>query len=249
MSNPSVVSELSTQVSPQSVRAFPKLGPIQALSGIVFAIFLILHLVTAISGLFGIASYDGTLSLLRRLYRPHLLVELTVIGLSGTVHLACAVLQMIRRRKVFALKGPWWMRAHRLSGYFLLVVILGHVFATRIAPTLATGPTATGAADFGFLAFATLAAPAFFWPYYLLLGLSGALHLGLGLHLAARILGQRSATAGSRSSSAPTLLRLCATFGFTILVLAGVLGILFRASDSPRQRFPEYRALQQKLFS
>ena len=92
-----------------------------------FAIFLILHLATAISGLFGIASYDGTLSLLRRLYRPHLLVELTVIGLSGTVHLACAVLQMLRRRKVFALKGPWWMRAHRLSGYFLLAVSYTHL--------------------------------------------------------------------------------------------------------------------------
>ena len=58
MISPSVVSYLSTQVSPQSVRSLPKLGSIQALSGIVFAFFLILHLVTAMSGLFGIPSYD-----------------------------------------------------------------------------------------------------------------------------------------------------------------------------------------------
>ncbi len=222
-----------------------KLGHIQALSGAVFALFLLLHLITAMSGAFGIAAYDRTLLVLRSVYRSNLLLELVMIGLSGTTHFVCAIVQMIRRRKVVALRGPWWMKLHRLSGYFLMVVIIGHVFATRIAPTLATGPTTTHAADFAFLAFATLAAPAYFWPYYLLLGISGALHLSLGLHLGVRMLGLRTQGSGG----APSRLHLWLTFGVTILVTVGVLGILVRADQAPRQRFPEYQALMQRLLS
>jgi succinate dehydrogenase/fumarate reductase cytochrome b subunit len=228
-----------------SLRSTIKLGHIQAMSGAVFALFLVLHLVTTMSGALGTATYDRTLVALRSVYRSHLFLELVVIGLSGITHLVCAILQMTRRRKVFALRGPWWMKLHRLSGYFLMTVIIGHVFATRIAPTLATGPTTTHAADFAFLAFATLTAPAFFWPYYLLLGIAGALHLSIGLHLGVRMLGLRTQGSGG----APSRLRLLLSFGVTILVTAGVLGILLRADQAPRQRFPEYQALMQRLLS
>lgn len=243
------VSPVADSPAPASHPARPpiKLGPIQAASGAIFALFLTLHLLTAASGALGIESYDGTLGLLRRIYRPHVAVELLVMGASGTIHIACAVLQMIRRRKIFALKGAWWMRAHRLSGYFLLLVIIGHVLATRIAPTLATGPTATGKADFSFLAFATLAAPYFFWPYYLMLGVAGSLHLGLGLHLASRVLIRRSAAPAPGTHGGPSVARLVAVFGFTAMVFAGVFGILARAKDAPRHRFPEYKALADKL--
>lgn len=228
-----------------------KLGPIQAASGAIFALFLFLHLLTAASGLLGPAGYDSTLGALRHLYRPHVAVELVVIGASGTIHIACAIWQMVRRRKVFALKGPLWMRAHRLSGYFLLLILVGHVFATRIAPTLATAPTATGKADFAFLAFATLKVPGFFWPYYLMLALTGSTHLGLGLHLASRVLGRRgrATTAGALApqGSGPSPARLALIFGFTALVTAGVFSILWHASDAPRHRFPEYQGLADKL--
>lgn len=237
----------SSMPEPPSARSPIKLGPIQAVSGALFAFFLVLHLLTAASGFLGIERYDSTLGLLRRIYRPHIAVELLVIGTSGTIHIACAIVQMIRRRKVFALKGPLWMRAHRLSGYFLLLVIVGHVLATRVAPTLATGPTATGKADFSFLAYATLAAPYFFWPYYLMLGMAGSIHLGLGLHLASRVLGRRLAGASTGGHGGPSVARLVAVFGFTAIVTAGVFGILARAGDAPRHRFPEYKALADKL--
>lgn len=239
----------SSAPEPRSARPPIKLGPIQAASGAIFALFLILHLATAASGLLGIKSYDSTLGLLRRIYRPHVAVELIVIGTSGSIHIACAIWQMIRRRKIFALKGPLWMRAHRLSGYFLLLAIVGHVLATRVAPTLATGPTATGKADFAFLAYATLAAPYFFWPYYVTLAVAGCLHLGLGLHLASRVLGRRTAgsAAGGPGHAGPSAARLVVLFGFTAIVAAGVLGILARAGDAPRHRFPEYKALADKL--
>ncbi|HNN92215.1 MAG TPA: hypothetical protein PKI03_08105 [Pseudomonadota bacterium] len=239
-------------VSPDSSALGPKLklGPIQAASGAIFALFLVLHLCTAASGTLGPSRYDATLATLRSVYRPHIAVELLVIGLAGSVHIACAIAQMVRRRKIVALKGAWWMRAHRLAGYFLLLVILGHVFATRIAPTLATGPTATGKADFAFLAFASLSVPGFFWPYYLLLGIAGATHLGLGLHLASRMLRARretdAATAG-RAGGGPSPARLAVIFGFAAVVTVGVFSILWRGSEASRERFPEYKALADKL--
>ena len=240
-----------------SPRAAIKLGPIQAASGVLFACFLTLHLLTASSGLLGGARYDATLDVLRRLYRPHIAVEVSLIGGSALVHIACAIAQMRRRRQIIALKGAWWMRAHRLAGYFLLLVFFGHVFATRIAPTLATGPTATGKADFAFLAFAALSVPWFFWPYYLLLGLAGATHLGLGLHLASRILRRKTASASTAAVSAdrpnpaiggaPSRLRLAVVLAFAIVVAGGVFRILWLASDASRDRFPEYKALADTL--
>lgn len=227
-----------------------KLGPIQAASGAVFALFLSLHLLTAASGLLGPTQYDSTLATLRHIYRPHVAVELVVMGAAGSIHIACAVLQMIRRRKIVNLRGSWWMRAHRLSGYFLLLVIFGHVFATRIAPTLATGPTATGKADFAFLAYASMGAPAFFWPYYLLLAVAGATHLGLGLHLASRILARPRQTPASdapRTTGGPGQARLAIIFGFAAVVAAGVFCILWRGPEASRERFPEYKALADKL--
>lgn len=235
-----------------------KLGPIQAISGLVFALFLTLHLATAASGILGSAGYDATLTALRRVYRPNLALELTLIGGSALVHIACAIAQMRRRGRIVALTGPLWMRAHRASGYFLLLVLIWHVLATRVGPTLATGPTATGQADFAFLAFATLTAPAFFWPYYLMFGIAGSLHLGLGLHLASRMLRRRGVDAGSDHSpsdkvparppqGAPDTTRRVAILLFTGVVTAGVFSILWHASDAPRERFPEYKALADRL--
>ncbi len=247
---PSAVSPASVAPGRPPLR---RLGPIQAASGAVFAAFLCLHLLTASSGLLGVAGYDATLALLRRIYRPHIVVEIVLIGGSAAVHIACAVAQMRRRGRVFSLSGPLWMRAHRLSGYFLLLVLFGHVFATRIAPTLAVAPTATGRADFAFLAYAALSAPAFFWPYYLLLALAGGTHLGLGLHLASRILRRPKTEAhtgqdGPRApQGAPSRLRLAVILTLTAVATAGVFSILWHASDAPRERFPEYKALADRL--
>jgi succinate dehydrogenase/fumarate reductase cytochrome b subunit len=234
--------------SPEAAKL--KLGPIQAASGAIFALFLVLHLLTASSGLLGPGAYDATLSALRKLYRPHVAVEIGIMGAAGSVHIACAILQMIRRRKLWSLAGSGYMRAHRLAGYFLLLVIPPHVLATRIAPTLASGPTATGKADFAFLAYASLSVPAFFWPYYLLLAIAGATHLGIGLHLASRILLRRRSTAApaaSRPTAGPSRARLALIVGFAAVVTAGVFSILWRGHEASRERFPEYKALADKL--
>src|SRR5260221_12618227 len=103
---------------------------LQALSGLVFAFFLTLHLATTASGGGGAATYDGTLAALRRIYRPSLAVEVVLIGFPAIVHIACALLQIVdRRRRGIPASSPL---PHRLAGYVLLAAFAGHVFATRI---------------------------------------------------------------------------------------------------------------------
>jgi hypothetical protein len=115
---------------------------------------------------------------------------------------------------------------------------------------LASGPTATGKADFAFLAFAALAVPGFFWPYYLLLAIAGGTHLGLGLHIASRVLRRRPSPGTARAGTphgGPSRARIAVIAGFTALAAAGVFSILWHAGDARRDRFPEYKALADKL--
>lgn len=215
------------------------MGRVQACSGLLFAIFLVLHLLTTVSGVAGAPVYDRILAVMRSLYRPHVVVELGLIVISGTVHIGCAVLQMARRRRVLAVRGPWWMKAHRLSGYFLLVTVVAHAIATRVLP--AVDPTSSGA-DFAYVAYSVLGWPWLFWPYYLLLAVCGAVHLMIGAHLALRVLVPQRVR-----RTEPSRRYLLGAGAFVLAVVVGIGGILVRAPASPRQRFSEYRAIYQRF--
>lgn len=210
-----------------------RLAKIQAISGLCFAAFLVLHLATIVSAVGGAASYDSTLASLRTIYRAHPIVEFTLIGLSAAVHLTCALLQILKRRKTPHPTPSLRLRIHRFSGYFLMIVIVGHVFATRVMPALGEGP-----ADYSYLAFSVLMWPALINPYYYALGLAGAIHFGLGLGFAASTLAPRSwGEAATRRAS------IAATAVAGILVFAGVTGIIAGAAKADQARFSEYRAL------
>src|SRR5262249_11057545 len=84
---------------PARVRTTGRLARVQALSGLAFALFLALHLATTASGIAGPAAYDGTLALLRRVYRPTLAIEALLIGVPLVAHVACAILQIAARRR------------------------------------------------------------------------------------------------------------------------------------------------------
>lgn len=92
---------------------------------------------------------------------------------SLVAHAALSALGLRRRGLRRASAGQ---RAHLGAGLFLLVFIGGHVLATR-------GASARWGIAPGFegLAFTLKWVPAYFWPYYLLLGISGAVHGALGL--------------------------------------------------------------------
>ena len=82
-----------------------RLARIQAISGLGFALFLALHLATTASDAGGPATYDGTLVSMRALYRAHPLVEFLLVGATAAVHLACAVLRILERRRFLEFKA------------------------------------------------------------------------------------------------------------------------------------------------
>ncbi len=220
-----------------------RLAMVQAVSGVVFAVFLALHLATTSSAAGGAALYDGVLAALRRVYRPTLAVELLLIGVPAVVHIACAVLALLARRGTRAPRSPLRVRVHRATGYVLLVAIGGHVFATRVMPALATGATATGAADFSYLAYSLLNWPGFMRPYYLVFGVAGAIHLALGLGVATQVLfgrrGPAMATVGRVSVAAAVVAG--------VLVAAGVSRMIVGAGQASVARFAEFRALYERF--
>lgn len=211
-----------------------RLAKVQAISGLCFALFLVLHLATTVSGVGGPATYDGTLASLRAIYRAHPIVEFLLIGASAAVHITCAILQFNRRRKSGPHpKPPFRLRLHRWSGYFLMLAIVGHVFATRVMPS--------GAADYSYLAFSVLNWPVFINPYYFALGLAGSIHFGLGLGFAASTLAPRffGSTAARRAS-----VTVAAATG--VLVVIGVTGIIAGAEKADASRFGDYKALYDR---
>jgi len=208
-----------------------RVARVQALSGLTFAFFLALHLATTSSAAAGAAAYDGTLAALRRIYRPALAVEILLIAIPALVHVGCAVAQIADRRRHGTRAGS--LLAHRLAGYVLLAAIGGHVFATRVMPALGDGP-----ADFSYLAYSILNWPLVMQPYYVVLGVAGAVHVVLGVTIAVRVLGlakpsRRSALVGAAVAG--------------LVVASGVAGIIAGASSASRDRFPAFRALYERF--
>ncbi len=161
-----------------------RLMRIQAISGLVFAAFVLLHLVNVMVSPFGPQLYDAFQVRIRPIYQNPV-VELGVLLTALTVHIVVGVVRLRRRPRT---KGwarlPLRTRLHRLSAYFLLLVIFGHITATR-APTLIDGIWI----GFAGLSFSMEIMPFIFYPYYVLLGLCGLYHGGYGGYLALRSLG------------------------------------------------------------
>ena len=161
-----------------------RLMRIQALSGLVFAVFVSLHLGNVMVSAFGPGLYDAFQVSIRPLYQNPV-IELGVLATALVVHIVVGILRIRRRpRSRGWARLPLRTRLHRMSAYFLLLVIVGHITATR-APTLLEGFWI----GFAGLSFSMESMPGIFYPYYLALGLCGLLHGGYGSYLALRSLG------------------------------------------------------------
>lgn len=160
----------------------------QAISGLVFGVFLTLHLLNLMASVFGPGLYDAFALRVRPLYQQPL-VEVGVLLTALVVHIVVGVLR-IRARPPQRPGTTAWSRlplrtrVHRVSAYFLLLVIVGHVSATRLPAVLADV-----AVDFTALSYTMQALPWLFYPYYIALGLCGLYHGGYGVHQALRTLG------------------------------------------------------------
>jgi succinate dehydrogenase/fumarate reductase cytochrome b subunit len=168
----------------------------QAISGLVFAVFLIMHLATAASSMGGEAAYNGVLSIVRSYYRFPVIEVAGVIGAALT-HIVSGIWRLVRRRRDKHAKSalvPLRLRIHRYTGYYMTAAFVGHVVATR-APSLIYGEQP----NFAFLEFSLTSVPWFFYPYYALFAFSGGYHVVHGVFAALKVLGARWSSVRPRS--------------------------------------------------
>ncbi len=203
-------------------------GWVQAVSGLIFLIFASAHLMNQMLAAAGPEVYNGLQRWLRVFYQ-HPLLELSLVGLPLLVHVV-AGLRRMALRGVRGRGGGWRMRLHRVTGYFLLAVIFGHIAAVR-GPSLFLGffPQFEG------VSFSLWWLPTYFYVYYTLLGLSGIYHGINGALLALRILGVRSGPALTRGWSfwLPTGVAMA----LLVVGLLGFGGILFDIADPTQNEY------------
>lgn len=212
-----------------------RLMRLQALSGLVFATFLLLHLVNVMVSALGPGLYDAFQLQVRPLYQSPVL-EIPVLLGSLLVHVVTGILRIRRRPRTRDFgRLPRRTRWHRLSAYFLLVVIVGHIAATRL-PSVIDGVWL----GFAGLSFTMDRFGAYFYPYYVVLGLCGLYHGGYGAYVALRSLGVRLPGPAALRPGA----RICLGAAALLIVL-GVLsfgGLLYDIEDPARSDFARFAA-------
>jgi len=167
-------------------RSMPMSSPrarVQAISGLVFAVFALPHVVNVMASALGPGRYDEFQTQIRPIYQFPLVEAVLLTALL--VHVTAGVRRWwTRPRSKDPRQIPLRTRLHRATAYFLTLSIVGHVAATR-------GPGWFAGLNLGFagLALAMDALPWFFYPYYVLLGCSGLYHASHGTWLALRMLG------------------------------------------------------------
>ncbi len=151
---------------------------VQAVSSLLFVTFLLPHLVNVGIAVLGPESFNAFQQTLRTVYQSPW-VEWAILG-SLLVH---AVAGVVRLKQRGLSRSGHRQRLHVVAGLVLLVFFIGHVVATRGASLMYdVYPQFEG------IAFTFRWVPAWFWPYYLVFGLSGALHASLGLRVSLGVL-------------------------------------------------------------
>jgi len=208
---------------------------VQAVSGLLFATFLVLHLLNTMSAVLGQSIYDGVQTTLRWYYQFPI-VEIVCVAGAALVHIWAGIVRMWRRRGRERSSVPMRLRLHRWSAYYLLVFITGHVLATR-GPSLFLATKA----DFAFVSYAFVFAPAYFYPYYTLLFASGLYHLAHGGLTALRLL-------GLRVEVSPKAFRWAVSAAVAVGFVA-VLTFAGHVYEIDTRRYAEFHALAERLFS
>jgi len=209
-------------------------GRVQAASGLVFAGFALVHLVNQWLGALGPEAYDGFQGAARSIYQ-HPLAEPALVVAPLVAHVVAALRRM-RRAGVFGRGGTLRMRLHRVTGYFLLVVVFGHVLAVR-------GPSLVFDVFPGFagVSFSFWWMSAWFYPYYTLFGACALYHGINGIWLALHALGRRrtaGAPGGLRGLLVPTLAGTL-VLGLALLALGGKLFPIADPTDNDYARMWE----------
>ena len=208
----------------------------QALSGLAFGLFLTLHLANTVAGAWGEASYNAFLGTARAFYQFPPIEILGVAGAAivhGTYGVRRGLRRRRRRREGIEPVAPAWLRWHRRSGWFLLLVLVGHVGATRGPGLVADLP-----AEFSFLRFSLNTWP-LLWPYYFLLFSAGLYHLLHGGAIALHVAGLAVGPPTARRARVLLLLGLLGG-GAGVLSMGGAWG------EADTGRDPAYRSFYEE---
>ena len=200
-----------------SDRGYATLKRVQIWTGVVpVGLFLVSHLATNSRALAGAAAFDRAAAAIGRI--PGLMaIELAAIALPMLLHVALGVALGTTAQAAEDARGyprPWMLVAQRATGFFLVVYVVFHVWATRLAPDRLAG----GAGLFDLMA-RRLSNPGVL-AFHMAGVLTAAYHLGNGL---VALAGPWGLDAGERGS------RLAARAGLaaaTLLSLAGLLALL-----------------------
>lgn len=157
------------------------LKKIQAATGVLFAVFVIFHLLNTWLASFGPGAYDGLQAIGRWVYQFAPVEALLLAAVA--VHAVVGIMRIVQEPKRQLTTRARW---HRYAGFFLLAVIAGHVMAVR-------GPSWFYDVYPGFagLSLSIHYLPAVFYPYYFLLALAGFYHAVNGLSIGLPRLGVR----------------------------------------------------------
>ena len=224
----------ATMTTTRPVRAAGLRVRLQAASGVLVAVFVGLHLLNTFLLALSFAAYDAMQASLRAVYQ-HPLVE-ALLMLAIAVHMACGVGGMLARRRARARPATLQeaalsargapaqpgaaVRWQRRAGWFLLAFVGGHVVATRGASLwFDVFPGAEG------LGFTMAFMPAYFYPYYFLLGLAGLYHGVAGIDA---VLAR--ARAGVRITPFVRPITLVGAFAL-VAALLGAGGVLYATPD------------------
>lgn len=183
---------------------------LQAATGIVVFVFLAFHLFNTWLAALGAPAYNGVQSVIRVVYQFAPIEALLLAAIA--VHMTVGVVRIVQEpKRSLSVRA----RMHRYSGFFLMIVIVGHVLAVR------------GSSWFfdvypGFhgLAFSIDFLPWYFYPYYFLLGTTGFYHALNGVTLAARRFGWRVTLSGRRLAVLAVV--SCVPMVASLLALGGV---------------------------
>lgn len=155
-------------------------------TGAILVLFVLLHMITHLSGLWGIDSYTAMQGRLRLIYRNPVVEPLLLIAFAAQVVLGLRLgLRGIRRK----LAQPW-PRLQVVSGLIFAFFILQHLTAMAMARWI-------DGLDTGFYwPAAVMSSAPFYWyftPYYILGVTSLFVHLGCALRLMLLRRGHRAA--------------------------------------------------------
>lgn len=199
------------------------LKKLQAITGLIFATFVAVHLLnTWLAGL-GPAAYDGVQVALRQVYQ-FIFVEVLILS-ALLVHVVAGVMRIVKEpKRTLTIRA----RVHRYAGFFLMLVILGHILAVRGSSMFFDVYP-----GFAGLAFSIEFLPGFFYPYYLLLGVAGFYHALNGSGIALQRLRGRLGGLGWRFVLPQRRLALASSVAALVMVvsLLGFGGVWFDVGD------------------